>query len=84
MLIKLLFGCIISCILLIIVMAIFVDPIEIKTEKQKIEEVVCTVVKFDGCEYIENVLLVQGVKNIMLTHKGNCSNPIHYQNKLEK
>lgn len=35
------------------------------------------VVTLDGCEYIYG-----GTgQSQMITHKGNCSNPIHYENK---
>jgi len=35
---------------------------------------VFTVIKIDGCEYISEGL---GLNDAVLTHKGNCSNPIH-------
>ena len=34
--------------------------------------------KIDGCEYIGNISFSYGD---FLTHKGNCSNPIHEKNK---
>ena len=76
-------------IVIIIILSIgittfFVPTYVPKSEKSNIqEEIVCSVVKFDGCEYIENKYY-DGAGNLrtILTHKGNCSNPIHY--KVEK
>lgn len=34
------------------------------------------IVKIGDCEYVEYVLVGGGV---IFTHKGDCSNPIHYQ-----
>lgn len=33
---------------------------------------------YDGCEYI---IFDKGTSSQMMTHKGNCKNPIHYPNK---
>ena len=78
-----------SCIVVVIVMLIVLyDPEGAKREREQrtivlYEEVVCIVVKFDGCEYIENSYYDVGYnKRTILTHKGNCNNPIHY--KAEK
>lgn len=35
-----------------------------------------TVVRIDGCQYLEGGTY----NNFTRTHKGNCDNPIHYQN----
>lgn len=35
-------------------------------------------VEIEGCEY----LLVHGYREESLTHKGNCKNPIHPENRL--
>ena len=38
------------------------------------------IVTIEGCEYIVN----QNSYGEILTHKGNCKNPIHIYNKIEK
>jgi prepilin-type N-terminal cleavage/methylation domain-containing protein len=37
-----------------------------------------SITRIDGCEYIESGIF----DNFTRTHKGNCDNPIHFQNKI--
>jgi len=72
------------CIAFSLVILMFIAVLTNKHQKviqSPEEEVVCTIVKFDGCEYIENVIYANN-KSTILTHKGNCSNSIHL--KTEK
>lgn len=43
---------------------------EIKPQKEE-----RTIIEVDGCQYIR---MVTNTNSVLLTHKGNCNNPIHY------
>jgi prepilin-type N-terminal cleavage/methylation domain-containing protein len=72
----LIFVVIIGCLLAIIIPAINKNMTSNRIHTQGYSHDDIRVVRIDGCEYLES-----GVANgFTRTHKGNCDNPIHYQN----
>jgi hypothetical protein len=67
---------------LILMISCSTKNVDIKFTDTSINGVDIKTYTIDGCEYIG---VVTGTNSDILTHKGNCSNPIHYQkNNLEK
>lgn len=59
-------GFVSTCIIIFLVLQFT----KIKSQKEDY-----TVVEIDGCQYLR---MVTNTNSVLLTHKGNCTNPIHY------
>lgn len=56
------------------------ENVEIKKTSSIINDVEIELYVIDSCEYIGDLNSIDHKRNF-LTHKGNCKNTIHYENK---